>query len=528
MDRTSTEGERLRRATYDSPVAVGMVDADGRWSHTNLALDALLAPRRGVRLRTDLLDHIVPSDRGVVGAHLDAVLLGHERAFERTAGFVHEGGHTTWGLLTASAVDDGTGQPAALVVIQDVTERELSRRASQAVSEAPDLASALRALANALAPLITFDRVALALHGEAGLTVAEPVGPASELIPRGSSMRLDRGTLRELTLGYPLLLPDTTSAVDIDPVAAQLARRGIGATVWIPIVLVGDLFGVVALSCERPEPRLVDEAPVLRSVAAAAAAPLALLALLADERARRERLERIDSARTESIGSVAHELRSPLAAIEGIAELLEAKWERISDGDRLELVGRVRRQASDLQRRVEDLNRASRARTSAEALRVEPLQLSDVLEAAMLAIRDGGGRRIVTSIAGTLPPVTGDGALLAGALSNLLDNAVRFSPEEQPVEVTVASRGGEIEVRVRDHGAGIAPQRRPHVFEPYVHFDPDGRGAEGAGLGLHICRSVIEAHGGRIAVDDAAGGGTVFTVRLPVSRRRAEPDDDPL
>jgi two-component system sensor histidine kinase KdpD len=107
-------------------------------------------------------------------------------------------------------------------------------------------------------------------------------------------------------------------------------------------------------------------------------------------------------------------------------------------------------------------------------------------------------------------------------VTNLLENAARFSPPGSEIKVTVASFQGGVEVRVADQGPGIPEDERQEVFEPFVRRDAGG-GRGGTGLGLAISRAIVQAHGGRISIEGAPGGGTVVVFRLPVDRVPAQP-----
>jgi signal transduction histidine kinase len=125
--------------------------------------------------------------------------------------------------------------------------------------------------------------------------------------------------------------------------------------------------------------------------------------------------------------------------------------------------------------------------------------------------------------AATLPPVTGDGDRLAQVFTNLVDNALKYTPAGGSVTLRAGTGDSGIRVEVTDSGAGIPPESLPHIFERFYQADPSRPGGDGhgAGLGLAIVQEIIRAHGGTISVRSAQGEGSIFTVNLPFAR----PDD---
>jgi two-component system sensor histidine kinase BaeS len=146
---------------------------------------------------------------------------------------------------------------------------------------------------------------------------------------------------------------------------------------------------------------------------------------------------------------------------------------------------------------------------------MEPVLL-DVLDTGL---RLAGGRGVTVRVGGIEPvAVKGDATALRRLLLNLVENAVKYTPEGGMVELSLTRSGPEVLARVRDTGIGIDPADAGRVFEPFVRLD-DARSREtgGAGLGLAIARSIAVAHGGAIVLDSAPGAGSLFTVRLPAA-----------
>ncbi len=222
-------------------------------------------------------------------------------------------------------------------------------------------------------------------------------------------------------------------------------------------------------------------------------------------------LESSRDAQRQLVADASHELRTPLTAIRANIELLEHAPQLAPD-DRAAMLRSARDQLEDLTVLVGDLVDLARAGGSdSEVEPPEELRLDEVVGAAVERARRHAP---ATTFTLTAEPsvVVGCRARLARALGNLLDNAVKWSPLDATVEVTVADG----EVTVRDHGPGIAQVDLPHVFDRFYRA-PSARGLPGSGLGLAIVKHVADAHDGTVVAEAALGGGTRLRLTLPAS-----------
>jgi two-component system, OmpR family, sensor histidine kinase KdpD len=233
--------------------------------------------------------------------------------------------------------------------------------------------------------------------------------------------------------------------------------------------------------------------------------------------AEAEATRRADSAKTALLHAISHDLRSPLTAITTAAGGLRAGT--ISEGDRSELLSVIDDESGRLARLVDDLLDVSRIQAGAVNPRTDWCDLADVTASAAAAVRSRlGDHPIEFDLPSDLPLVHADAAQLERVFSNLLENAIRFSPEDQPVRVSGGTGGGKVIVRVTDQGRGIPAARQVEVFEPFVA----GRdGHAGSGLGLAICRGLVEANGGTIRLQSTPGLGTSFAVAFPLAAQPA-------
>jgi two-component system phosphate regulon sensor histidine kinase PhoR len=227
-------------------------------------------------------------------------------------------------------------------------------------------------------------------------------------------------------------------------------------------------------------------------------------------------LRRLEAVRADFVTNLAHELRTPVASLSLAVETLQAD---LPSDERRRFVQRVAeetRYIEGLLRTVTELAvLEGRVRLSEEAF-----GLAEVVEESWLRVTARQGEAPLLSLVAPEMVVVADRIRVAEVLQNLLENAHRFSPEGQPVEVSATRREAVVEVMVRDHGPGIPPTDLPRIFERFYKVDRartrrGEAGGEGTGLGLAIARHLVVAHGGRIWAEAAAGGGTAFLFELP-------------
>ena len=229
----------------------------------------------------------------------------------------------------------------------------------------------------------------------------------------------------------------------------------------------------------------------------------------------------LETMRTEFVSTVSHELRTPLAAIYGAAMTLRRKDVALDETQRALLLDVVSGEADRLARTVNDILWASRLDTDTLHVTIQncaPLDLArDVVE-AQLAHLDPAHELVLTADSG-LPAVAGDPDKVGRILINLVDNAVKYSPDGGRVEVTVQLAGSHVRFSVTDRGLGIPAGEQRRIFEKFYRLDPNmNRGVGGTGLGLYICRELVRRMEGRIWVDSAGlGSGSTFSVELPVA-----------
>ena len=227
-------------------------------------------------------------------------------------------------------------------------------------------------------------------------------------------------------------------------------------------------------------------------------------------------LRRVESVRRDFVANVSHELKTPIGALSLLAETLAA-------GDdspvNTQLADRVQREANRLGRIVDDLLDLSLIEAQERPTR-EPVPVHVVLHEAAERVRgaaDAVGIPLTVAPVATDLDVAGDRSQLVSAVTNLLDNAVKYSESGEPVEVDATVEDATVCISVRDHGIGIPSRDLERIFERFYRVDrARSRATGGTGLGLSIVRHVAQAHGGDVTVESVEGEGSTFRLRVPL------------
>ena len=227
-------------------------------------------------------------------------------------------------------------------------------------------------------------------------------------------------------------------------------------------------------------------------------------------------LDEVERMRTEFLGLVSHELRTPLTAIKGSAAVLMEQPTGLDPAEMREFFRIIVEQADQMRGLISDLLDTGRIDSGTLSVSPEPSAVVDLVEGARSAFLTGHGRRgIVVDLDVDLPPVMADRRRVVQVLNNLLANAARHTPAEAVIRVAAVRDGQHVAISVADDGAGVDPGLLPHLFRRNVG---GAGGTASQGLGLAICKGLVEAHGGRIrAASDGLGEGTTITFTIPAA-----------
>lgn len=225
------------------------------------------------------------------------------------------------------------------------------------------------------------------------------------------------------------------------------------------------------------------------------------------------RYAEIEQLKSELVGSISHELKTPLATIKGFVDMLSRADGRLEPELRRDYLATICEQIDRLGSSIDKMLMVSRVEAGQLLSRRVSTPLDDVLDAALASVRVEA-HPVVRHTAGAT--ISGDPDLLREAFAHVLDNAAKFSPTKTSIVVTASSRDGSTIVEIADRGAGIAEEHLPYIFDRFYRVD-NGLAAplEGTGLGLFIALSLVRAHGGTITVRSELGRGTTFALSLP-------------
>ena len=235
-------------------------------------------------------------------------------------------------------------------------------------------------------------------------------------------------------------------------------------------------------------------------------------------------LEELDRLRAEFLGMVSHELRTPIAAIKGSTATVLGASPALHPAELHQFFRVIDEQADHLRGLVGDLLDAGQIDAGTLSVVPVPVEVAELVEQARNALLNSGGTHtVLVDLPADLPRVLADGVRIVQVLNNLLANAARHSPGSAPIRVTAARDGPHVAVSVSDEGKGVPAEQLPRLFRKYTGpGDGAKTGLRGAGLGLAICKGLVEAHGGRIRAESGGPGqGTRFTFTLPAAEDTA-------
>jgi K+-sensing histidine kinase KdpD len=298
-----------------------------------------------------------------------------------------------------------------------------------------------------------------------------------------------------------------------------LREKGCRSFAGIPLSLLGESIGVMGVATDSEELEITDNMIDLLIGIGKEISIAVRNAQLYEAASSTKALLELDNMRTEFLANVSHELRTPLAVIKGSANSLLQPDVIFDEATRQYFLQSIDKDADTLARLVDDLLLMSRLEAEALEVKKKPCHLKDVIESFKdrldnLTVR----HQLRINIPDAIPVVSLDEIRIGQVLTNLVENAVKFSDDNTTILISAESNGQEVVVRVDDQGSGIAPEIREKIFERF--FQGNGRKTgrrKGTGLGLAICRGIIEAHGGRIWVESLPGKGSIFSFSLPLS-----------
>lgn len=332
---------------------------------------------------------------------------------------------------------------------------------------------------------------------------------------------LAAGSVDEILSAAPPLVAaalDTTQPVRID--LSDTAPAPVIGETRVPLVAGGETIGTLgAAGVGTPDPERAT------AVAGLLATAISTRRRVAAEHERL--LQEASGLKLDVVSMLSHEMRTPLASIKGYASALRiegASWDPETGG---EFLRTIEEETDHLTRLVEDILESAAIDAGLLRLNIEPILIPRIARRVIDRVGIQSDRhRFVAMFSNSFPVVEADAQRVEQVLTNLIDNAVKYSPDGGLVVVRGEARAGEVVISVVDQGIGIAPEHLNKLFERFFRASPEHRQhVVGTGLGLPISESLVRAHGGRIWAESVVGSGTTLSFTLPIHNTTATRDE---
>jgi PAS domain S-box-containing protein len=461
---------------------------------------------------------LFPTDVKGSPAELLAAAAAADRARGTTVG-VRKDGSRFYGEMTLATVSHSRRDPRGFVlIVRDVTEPVLVQSAAAAVAADLDPSVALDSFFDVLTQVFPIAQLAVCMvDGDHFRCVAS----AGE-------------TVRGLDLHQPVPLAGTAIEKVVAtrrPVAvAEVGRERFGSEgpldaaeiasyVVLPLFQSGPVLGTLGVGFLESGIPTKSVVSLLKSVTTSVT-PMLANRLMLEEQARAIRhLRQLDQLKNEFLALIAHDIQTPLSVIGGHGELLQERWDQLTNTEKLENIDAITRNARSLRQIADHALQTARIESGTLPSESVPIDLGACVK-RMVDELDGYGSnpRIRVFIEKGLPLASVDPDAHWHILTNLLDNAMKFSPPDAQIDVEVTRRHDAVQVAVRDRGVGISREALPRLFHKFSRITAGEQSTvRGSGLGLFVCRTLVEGHGGRIWVESAPGSGSTFRYTLPVA-----------
>jgi signal transduction histidine kinase len=392
---------------------------------------------------------------------------------------------------------------------------DAANRCARALGSSLDLDEAFSSFIRELRGLLPFDRVAIVLAEDDNARIIATAGEQADgVMATGAEFSPQNSLISDVVArGQTVYRPDMAQPEYFEE--ERLLALGLRSRVAAPLLVGARAIGLISLSRREPNAFEQHELELASLLGRLAASAVQNIRAYESERRTVEELHRLSALRADFVSMVSHELRSPMATVVGAARTLQARWRELQPEQRESFLALIGDETTRLAVLIGDVLDTSRIEAGTFSYRFSDVDVAALVRdtVAMAAV----GQDEVPIVAEVGPGVTivsGDPERLRQVFGNLIDNAVKYSPTGEPVEVRVSQSNGSVLVSVRDRGPGIKPDDQRLIFEKFGRVAA-GNSKPGSGLGLFIARSIAETHGGTIAVSSALGRGATFTVKLP-------------
>jgi K+-sensing histidine kinase KdpD len=400
-------------------------------------------------------------------------------------------------------------------------DAEALARVSVALSSVLDPARLYDTILEQASRTLQFEHGAVLLYGEGGPKVAASWGDPR---PRADTTlwSLDESEIWWLPRheGEPIMIKDTTRETTWQDPEPWIGDHRLRSVLSTALSIDGAVLGALLIGRARPDAFGKDHARLATGFAERSSQALRNARLYVAERERARASEELVELRTSFVESVSHELRTPLTAILGYTEILQSNWAGTSEDTRLEWIEKIGAAAGRQQRLVDDLLLLTRMEGGSLAPRIERVQLRGLVQRAAEEVQGSYRGQRIDLVGSEQLAVLADPGRALQIVTNLMDNAAKYSPEGSPIIVWWGPEEDSGALRVLDRGPGVPVNGRDHLFTRFGRV-PGSRmrsGRVGTGLGLYLGRGLAATMGGDLDLESTGPEGSTFRLRLPIAR----------
>ena len=525
--------ERFHLAFENAAIGMALVSPKGVWLQVNRALCEMLGYSEEELLATTFHAVTHPDDIGIGRSQLQQLIRGNKRSVQFEKRYRHKQGYTVWVLLSASLVQDLQGQPLyAVTQIENITERKRAQEELQQqhlraqlfaevtlkIRQSLQLEDIFQTAVTEIQRILKADRVLLfqLWSDGSGQVVQEAVVPEypATLTQTFQDSCFQESYLDQYRQGRMSAIANIEDA-EIQPCYVEfLQRLKVKANLVVPIVVRESLWGLlIAHQCAHPRHWTSFETELLQQLANQIGIALAQAQLLEQETHQRQELSRSNSDLQQFAYIASHDLQEPLRMISSYLQLLERRYKDRLDTDAIEFIAYAVDGAIRMKTLINDLLVYSRLGTQ-----TKPFKLTDcnqVVQQAIANLRMAIQENQVQMILGDLPTIPADATQLNQLFQNLISNAIKFRGTTAPkIEIAADHQAEGWRFWVRDNGIGIDAEYAERIFIIFQRLHSRSS-YPGTGIGLAICKKIVERHGGQIWVESTVGQGSTFYFTVP-------------
>ena len=377
---------------------------------------------------------------------------------------------------------------------------DAANRCARALGSSLDLDQAFAAFIRELRGLLGFDRTAIVLADDGTARVMAAAGAGADTVfPIGTRRQVAGSVLEEvLARAQPVYRRDMQDAAY--PEEHEFSELGLRCRLAAPLLVGARAIGMISIVRVEPDSFSDEEIELVSLLGRFLGSTVQNIRAYEAEKTTVEELRRLSALRADFVSLVSHELRSPMASVIGSAKTLRVRWRDLTPEQRDSFLALIDHETNRLAELVGDVLDTSRIESGTFSYTFSDLDIGEIVrESAAAAESSQDEVAVRADVTAPLPTLRGDRERLRQVVTNLIDNAVKYSPAGAEVNVEAFANNGRITVAVRDRGPGILSEHKSLIFEKFGRVSGE-HAKPGTGLGLFIARSIAEAHGGTLEV----------------------------